>query len=109
MSKLTTFSKFAIAIGALMTIPFIVIYGSFAWGFVFMKLYYWFITPIFTGLPVITLYQFMGLGVVISTIVNLPTQTEVKPELKAETNWFSLFLKPWGMLFFAWLVYLFIN
>lgn len=40
MSKLTTFSKFAIAIGALMTIPFIVIYGSFAWGFVFMKLYY---------------------------------------------------------------------
>jgi hypothetical protein len=37
-------------------------------GYVFLKMWFWFVLPVFTSLPEITLIQSIGFGFVVSTV-----------------------------------------
>lgn len=85
----------------------IIVYNTFAWGFVLFKFWSWFVLPVFTTAPHITLAQAMGLMLVISlfhknsymksSYNNIPVKTDIK--------WGSWVLSPWLTFFFGWVIY----
>lgn len=110
MSKLTNTGKLAVGFGAMVLMPFLVLYNAFAWGVVFMKYYYWFIFPVFGELPTLTLTNFIGIGAVITGIMAIPIYPTIKKEFRSNNDdWAFPFIKPWIFLFFAWFIHLFIN
>jgi len=60
---MTEFITFIILIGFF---AFVIVYGTFTWGWVLFKFWYWFVLPIFTNLPHITYMQAVGLSLFIS-------------------------------------------
>jgi hypothetical protein len=82
------------------------IYGAFAYGFVVYKMWYWFLTPVFTTLPHISLYQAIGIGLFIGLFRNsMSPEYEFKGEtLKEKTKWGTMILFPWFTLGAAYLI-----
>lgn len=82
------------------------IYEAFAYGFVVYKMWYWFLTPIFTALPHISLSQAIGISLFIGLFRNIGSPDyEFKGEpLKEKTNWGTLILLPWFILGAAYLI-----
>jgi len=85
----------------------IFLYNTFSWGLVMLKFWTWFVLPVFTGLPVITFYQAIGLIFFISLFKNhIPSFKKELLDVNGKSMW--LFL-PWLTLFFGWLVHILIN
>jgi hypothetical protein len=75
-----------------------------------MNYYNWFILPLFSELPVLTLTNFIGISAVITGIMAIPIYPNIKKEFRSDNDdWYSSFTKPWVFLFFAWFIHLFIN
>lgn len=109
MSKLTVFAKSLMLIGMVALVPFAFLYSSFAWGFVCMKTWNWFVQPIFTTLPVLAYFQAVGLMTFVGLVIwhHQPTKT-IKSEYAEPTNFTvaSGILTPWMALLTAWFVHL---
>jgi hypothetical protein len=91
-------------LGALILIPFAILYDAFCWGFVFFKFYCWFVLPVF-DLPTITYHA--SIGLMIFTV--LFKTFGVKSELEDNTTKFIVgLIAPWLILSLGWFVGLFI-
>lgn len=108
MSRLTTFAKSLMLVGFVVAIPFMFLYSSFAWGFVCMKSWNWFIQPVFTMLPTLTYFPAVGLMTFIGGVIwRHNTVDKIKPEFRESTATdVTSIIMPWIVLFISWLVHL---
>jgi len=86
-------------------VAIVFVYDVFSWGFVFYKLWYWFVLTAFVGLPAITLTQAIGLMIFFGLFKNFNIPM-VKDEYLAESKnrlWAQLLL-PWITLLVGYLV-----
>ena len=97
---------FLLILGGIAAVVGLLIYGSFVWGFVCMKFYYWFVLPVFPDLPHITFYHAVGLFIFIGLfrIHESKTKTLDGAEIKEETNWVLSLILPWVVLGAAYLI-----
>lgn len=96
--------KYLIGIGAFTVLIIVFIYGIFAWGLVTYFYYYWFLLPVFTNLPNITIVEAIGISFFISLFKNMSTKSN--NENKNSTEIITPFLTPLIALFFGWLYHL---
>jgi hypothetical protein len=91
-------------LGIILLVAFILVYATFAWGFVLWKFWYWFLLPVFPSLPEVTLVQCVGLMFILS-LFHVQTPQMIKKEYKDESlqNW-ATFLSPLLTLFIGWLI-----
>lgn len=75
------------------------LYGAFSVGFVGMKLWAWYVVPVFS-LPALTWVQAFG----ISLLVRLLTYSPVPTGKDAKLNVGGVLLYPWIVLLLGWLV-----
>lgn len=102
--KITTMEILLLLLGAIAIIAFGFFYGAFAWGWVVYKFWYWFVLPVFTTLPELTLIQCIGLMMFISLFKSYPAQV-IKTEYVNETAGNILqFILPPIILLIGWLV-----
>jgi hypothetical protein len=95
-----------IAIVALLAVA--LFYGAFAWGWVCFKFWYWFVLPVFTTLPELTLIQCIGLMMFISLFKSTQAQVINKEYVnETATNWLPIIAPP-IVLFVGWIVKIFI-
>ena len=108
-------TKIGFAAGLLMT-PVIICAIGIWWficalmkGFVLTKLWVWFVIPLFPSVPVLALWQAVGLAMVVNYITGQQSITSKDHE----TNWgatvFASFILPWMTLFFGWICHLLIG
>ncbi len=77
---------------------FLVLYGSFSWGFVLYKFWYWFILPVFPTLPEITFWHAMGLFLFIG-FFRIGDGQVIKDKYKDGAGTiFGNLLSPWVLL-----------
>lgn len=92
-------------IGLLLPVMAVIIGAQLAWWtFCFLKLYAWFVLPVFTSAPVLDFWQAAGLACLSSIIVNqyVPINQDDKRQV-----WGSLtyqFMSPAVALFIGWLI-----
>lgn len=92
-------------IGAICTFVFLLLYSPIAWGVVFYYFWYWFLLPVFTELPHITLSAAIGLGL-FSLLLKRQTGTNIKEKYRDKSfsgYWFPYITLPWIGLFVGWL------
>jgi len=86
------------------------LYTSISWGFVAYKTYYWFILPLSTVLPQLTLFQMVGIVIFVSILTNKKSTTKYKNLEEEKTEKFLNFiLAPWLVLLMSYVVYLYIK
>jgi len=83
-------------------------FGAFAWGFIFFKFWGWFVLPVFTTLPVINIFQSIGLAIFLGLFKN-----QVYPIAKEEyrdqtTTNIVQFFSPFITFVVGWLIYYFL-
>jgi hypothetical protein len=95
---------FLLIIGGLAVIALALLYGAFAWAFVMYKFWYWFLLPVFTTLPQVTLVQCVGLMMFIG-LFNTAIPYIPKKEYRDDSSrsW-AVFLAPPVVLLLGWLV-----
>lgn len=86
----------------------LMLYLSFAWGFVSYKLFNWFIIPSFLDkgifLPEFGILSFIGFSLFINTLIR-SSSIHIKSEYKDETTErFSIFFNPWLILLLTWFI-----
>lgn len=88
-------------------IIFVILYGSFVWGFVMYKFWYWFILPVFPMLPHISFWQAVGLMFFIGLFKNHTSNRSIKEDYlkddKSSTFVAGLII-PWAILAIAAIV-----
>jgi len=93
----------ALIIGVVGIMGGLIVYNTFVWGFICYKFYYWFILPVFTQVPLITLSQAIGFIFFISLFKN-NYYDNIKKEFKDE--WWkpilSMMLTPWALFVLAY-------
>lgn len=91
-------------IGVVFLIPLLVIYQSFAWGYVASVIYTWFIIPTFPNVPELLWWQLAEIMFFVNCFVHDGTKNWIKKEYRDETNglWISLG-NPWLLLLGAWI------
>lgn len=95
-------------LGVILLMVFAFFYGAFAWGWVTYKFWIWFVLPVFTNLPELTVIQCVGLMMFISLFKGTPAQM-IKNEYVNETLSNVLpIIAPILILFVGWLVKIFI-
>lgn len=95
--------EIVVILGFLFIIPFIVIYSSFAWGFVASIIYNWYIITIFTNAPALNWLQLAGIMFFINCLIRYNT-TNIKQEYKDyNILWLETILNPWLTLLGAWI------
>lgn len=96
--------KLIIALVGIVLFALAFFYGAFAWGYVMFKFWAWFVLPVFTNLPNLTIIQCVGLMMFISLFKALPAQI-IKEEYVDETT-ASIFqiITPIIFLIVGWLV-----
>ena len=81
-----------------------VIYNSFAWGYVTSLFYGWFILPVFPQLPIITILQFIGIHMFVG-LFTFKVSQHIKDEYRDKTTEnIVIFLSPWIVLVFGWMM-----
>jgi hypothetical protein len=91
-------------LGALILIPFAILYDAFCWGLVFFKFYNWFVLPVF-DLVTITYHAAIGLMLFVSLFKTFG----VKQDYDDNTSKIiASLIAPWLILFIGWFVGLFI-
>lgn len=91
--------EFLKALGQFFGLSIISIGNFFAWSFVVLKLYTWFLLPVFVSLPEITYWEAMGIWVA-SSIVKGSKIIFIKDEyLKSKTEQYIIaVIAPWMVL-----------
>lgn len=83
-------------------------FGAFAWGYIFYSFWGWFVLPVFTTLPVINIFQAIGLVMFLDLFKNQVHQV-VKPEyVDSEKQSVVTILAPVVVFIVGWLVHFFI-
>jgi len=95
------FNNIKITIYTIITLIVILIYTSFAWGVVLKIFWVWFIMPVFTNLPILTLKHAVGIMFFIGLFNNNYT-----PSSNTNDFWIKTILNPWLVAFSGWIVYL---
>lgn len=91
-------------LGTIAVLAFGFFYGAFAWGWVVYKFWYWFVLPVFTTLPELTIIQCIGLMMFIGLFKAAPAQI-IKSEYVNETSSNVLpIIAPLVTLLIGWLV-----
>jgi hypothetical protein len=91
-------------IGAVGMVAILVLYGAFSWGFVTYTFYNWFVLTSFPDLPHFNIIQFIGFSLFLNTIIR-HSGVYIKDEYKdKKLEYTSLFLNPWLVLVFGWLL-----
>ena len=89
-------------IGVLALIPILVLYSSFAWGYVASIIYRWFILIIFPTAPHLTWIQLAGIMFLVNCFVHDSTITVLKDEIKdKKAMWINTLIRPWAVLLAA--------
>jgi len=86
------------------------LYGVFAMGFVSMKLWAWFVVPVF-GLKALTITQAYGLAMIASLWTHqffINTNKDERETAEKVGHLIGVLLTPWMALFFGWLVHAFL-
>lgn len=81
------------------------IYSAIAYGVVTYQFYYWFILPVFHGLPAITFAHAIGIAFFISLFKGGSGDfkyTYKGNEIKKEVNYWGAILSPWIVLGVGW-------
>ena len=91
-------------LGGLVAVALLIVYLSFAWGYVTYLFYNWFVLTTFPDLPNITVIQFIGLSFFINALIRHGS-VHIKDEYKdKKMEYTSTFVSPWIILFFGWLI-----
>lgn len=114
MSKLTGLGKSAVgflSVGFIALLLLEIVYTAFAWGFVLLKAYNWFILIAIPSFPSFTFYSFVGIATFMGCLFNMAPKTEVKSELVAGVaeRVGSILLRPRFVLFLAWFIHVVIS
>lgn len=100
-------------LAALLIFAAIVVYGSFSWGFVLFKFWYWFLLPVFVGLPQIDYLSAVGIMLFIGLFKHHATKVSIKDEFLKEEEKLNIrivnFLSPWIVLAVGFFINLIIN
>jgi hypothetical protein len=81
----------------------VVLYASFAWGYVASVIYEWVVLPTFPSLPILKWWQFSGMMFLVNTFVHSDLH-HFKEEVKDKTTGSIIgILSPWLTLFAAWI------
>lgn len=83
------------------------VYDTFLWGVILYKFWNWFVLPVFTTLPVLTLVQAIGLMFVINLFKSHFMGENIRDEFK-KNKWESpvaILILPWITLIFGWLAW----
>lgn len=86
----------------------LIVYTDLCWGFVCFKFWYWFLLPVFPALPRVDFWQCVGLYLFISLFHN-HIQVSIKKEYKDESAAWMVFVMPWLVLLFGWILKLIIE
>lgn len=92
----------------ILTILGALFYNTFAWGFVFLKLWNWFIVSQFNDLPNVTFKSMVGIVFIIGAIQSMNhllikdefRKTDIEPQVAL--------ISPWVILLCGWVLKLFI-
>jgi thiol:disulfide interchange protein len=87
-------------IGIAVVLLGLIIYDAFSYGFLFLKLYTWFLLPVFPMMPVIGFWEAVGLAF-FTCVFRRPKSHKNKDE---EIDWTNLFT-PWVVLLIAWILH----
>lgn len=80
------------------------LYGAFAMGFVGMKLWAWFVVPVF-GLPALTWGQAYGIALLVGLLthqIHIPTNEDERTTPQKVGHAIGGFLLPWITLLFGY-------
>jgi len=87
----------------------IIAYGAFSWGYVATQFYDWFVLKYYPNLPHFTLLQIIGFNFLISTVIRIKDNSDIKDDYRINktTRSISVFASPWltlllGYLFYSW-------
>ncbi len=85
----------------------LIIYNSFAWGYVSHVTYGWFILPFFPNLPNLDIYQFVGISFFANVIIRTSHHDDIKDEYKDNKykTAINVTIGPWVSLLCAWIIY----
>lgn len=91
-------------IGGIGLAAILIIYSSFAWGYIIYVFYNWFVLTSLPDLPHFSITQFIGFSLFLRAIMPTVT-THIKDEYLDKTNQYVFtFLGPWIFLSFGWLL-----
>jgi hypothetical protein len=83
----------------------LLMYGSLSWGYALYKFWYWFVIPVFPGLPEINFWHAVGLFLFIG-FFRIGDGQVIKKEYKDNTTGAIVsIIAPWFTLFVGWLIY----
>lgn len=90
-------------LGVILLVPILVLYTSFAWGYVASILYIWFILPIFPNAPELTWIQLASIMIFLNCFIKV-SKTHIKEEYEDNSaQWTNMILNPWLTLLGAWI------
>jgi len=88
-------------IGTMILIPFALLYGVLAWGFVVQIMWNWYVAPL--GLPVISLLWAYGLAITATLVTKSHSVTKNENDKVDGGKTFGAILAPWLVLLAGWL------
>lgn len=89
---------------ALVIIPL----GSILNGFIICDMWKWFIVPIFPNMPILTIGQAIGLGLITAWMCKYQKITDTEEEKNRNINYIQAIF-PFSVWFCAWILHLIIN
>ena len=98
-------------VGAIVLIGAALLCGSFVWGLIMYKFWYWFLLPVFPSLPHINYWGALGLVIFISLFQVTDVSRPIKEEYVDSTKGTVISLvQPFVILFIGWMIHsLFFN
>lgn len=96
---------FATVFGVIVIFYLIVLYTLFSEGFVALKLWNWFLLPIFPNLPHLIYIQMIGIILAVAAIKPRNTPTYKVDEENRNRNLFFSLIAPWVALLIAYVVH----
>jgi len=101
------FGAFLALLGLVAFIAGLIIYNSFAWGYVAHMTYGWFILPFFPNLPHFEIYQLVGFSFFANVIIRSGYHDNIKDEYKDNKyqTAIGVIIGPWVTLLCAWIIH----
>jgi hypothetical protein len=95
-----------VIVGGAALITLLLVYSSFASGFVLYKFYYWFLLPIVPSLPHFSLIECIGIMLFLVAVKSGNGNDDFKDEVKKSSSEMlaSALVKPWMILGMGWLL-----
>ena len=83
-------------------------FGAFAWGYIFYSFWGWFVLPVFTTLPVVNIYQAIGLVMFLDLFKNMNMPVMKEEYRDSTTQSVMTIIAPFVVFIVGWLVHYFI-